>query len=117
MVKLVVKLTAVCVLQAGLGRTGTLIAVWMMKHHGFTANEASSKASSKASNNASSNSSSKDDCSVDNKHPLLHSIHCEALQRIHCEAEAVERLHILLYMCVLIYTDMCVSLYTPICVS
>lgn len=26
--------------KAGLGRTGTLIAVWMMKHHGFTANEA-----------------------------------------------------------------------------
>ena len=26
--------------KAGLGRTGTLIAVWMMKNHGFTANEA-----------------------------------------------------------------------------
>ena len=26
--------------KAGLGRTGTLIAVWMMKNHGFTANAA-----------------------------------------------------------------------------
>ena len=26
--------------KAGLGRTGTLIALWMMKHHGFTSNEA-----------------------------------------------------------------------------
>ena len=26
--------------KAGLGRTGTLIALYMMKHHGFTAREA-----------------------------------------------------------------------------
>ena len=63
--KLLVKLTAVCMLQAGLGRTGTLIAVWMMKHHGFTANEASSNASSKAS--------SKADCSVDDEASRFHS--------------------------------------------